>query len=642
MGVSFGVLGPVVASDDQGRGLDLRGPRHRAVLARLLIARGRVVPMTAIVDDLWVSPPERAAGAVQTFVGALRRGLEPARPPRTPSRMLVTEGGGYALRLGPADSVDAWEFEAAVGAQDPGKLRDALARWRGPAYADLIDAPWIEAERRRLDELRLTVLEDLAEAELATGRAEEVIPGLDAHVTAHPWREKGWRLLATALYRSERQVEALEVIRRARERLGTELGLDPGPRLGALERDILTHADDAATGLWAATAATYQQVAPSGSPLVLQSTVAVLGDLAVMGGTGLAASRQQRLATVDAAERLDDAELAATIIGSFDVPGIWPRSDDPEQAARVVAAARRVLLRLPSAAVSPRARLLATVALESRGTDDPDAVVSARDAVRLARDLGDPRVLALALSGSYMQCFERTGLAAERDSIGRELIDLSTRFGLTNFLVMGELVRMHARSALGRFEDAAGHAESLDALAARHGRPAITVFTTWFRAMRHDAEGHDLTGVEAGYRHAAESLHGAGMPGVENGALALALLGARLTRNADLPVLPRAAWGPYFPWVRPQLLVALGRRADALKALDAAPDPVHDNLAEAMWSLLGDAALALDDRRRAGQALDHLGPAAGEIAGAGSGMLCLWPVARTIERLKLELPRTRA
>ena len=116
------MLGPVTAWDDAGDAIALKGPRHRAVLARLIVARGRVVPG---------HPPGRrpvgrsaaggAVGAVRTFVAALRRALEPDRPPRTPARLLVTEGPGYALRAAP-DAVDAWRFE------QPSVRRGAAAR----------------------------------------------------------------------------------------------------------------------------------------------------------------------------------------------------------------------------------------------------------------------------------------------------------------------------------------------------------------------------------------------------------------------------------------------------------------------------------------------------------------------------------
>ncbi|MCW2889208.1 MAG: transcriptional regulator, family, partial [Streptosporangiaceae bacterium] len=100
--VVFGVLGPVAAWDGDGDAVALRGPRHRAVLARLIVARRRVVPVTRLVEDLWtVPPPGGAVGAVRTFVAALRRALEPERPPRAAARLLVTEGPGYALRAEP-------------------------------------------------------------------------------------------------------------------------------------------------------------------------------------------------------------------------------------------------------------------------------------------------------------------------------------------------------------------------------------------------------------------------------------------------------------------------------------------------------------------------------------------------------------
>ncbi|MCW3820216.1 helix-turn-helix domain-containing protein, partial [Micromonospora sp. DR5-3] len=115
MQVSFGVLGPVVAWDEAGAPIDVKGPKHRAVLALLIIARGRVVPVSRLVDDLWEDPPSGAVSAVRTFVAALRRALEPQRPPREPARLLVTEGPGYVLRAAP-EAVDAWRFEDEVAA----------------------------------------------------------------------------------------------------------------------------------------------------------------------------------------------------------------------------------------------------------------------------------------------------------------------------------------------------------------------------------------------------------------------------------------------------------------------------------------------------------------------------------------------
>lgn len=110
---AFGVLGPVVAWNESSHQIDLKGPRHRAVLARLVVARGRVVPVDVIVDDLWVDPPSGATSAIRTFVSALRRALEPDRAPRKKPKVIVTEGPGYAFHAAP-DAVDAWEFERLV------------------------------------------------------------------------------------------------------------------------------------------------------------------------------------------------------------------------------------------------------------------------------------------------------------------------------------------------------------------------------------------------------------------------------------------------------------------------------------------------------------------------------------------------
>ncbi|WP_422647568.1 BTAD domain-containing putative transcriptional regulator [Actinoalloteichus caeruleus] len=250
--VWFSVLGPLAAGNAGGP-LALPGPRHRAVLARLLVARGRVVPVDRLVDDLWDPAPAGAVGALRTFVSALRRVLEPDRPPRAPARLLVTSPPGYALRVDP-DAVDARRFEAAVA--DSGELLasgrpasalalldEALGWWRGPAYAGFEEYPWARAEINRLDESRLVAVERRAAALLAGGRGPEAVPDLEAQVVGHPWREEGWRLLALALYRGGRQGDALSALRRARRVLAEELGVDPGPELRRLEADVLAQAE---------------------------------------------------------------------------------------------------------------------------------------------------------------------------------------------------------------------------------------------------------------------------------------------------------------------------------------------------------------------------------------------------------------
>ncbi|MFD0538798.1 BTAD domain-containing putative transcriptional regulator [Actinomadura luteofluorescens] len=642
--VLFGVLGPVTAWDGSGNAIALKGPRHRAVLARLVVARGRVVPVSRIVDDLWADPPSDAVGAVRTFVAALRRVLEPDRAPRTPPRLLVTEGPGYALRAGP-DAVDAWRFERAVASDGPpaelaAALDEALGWWRGPAYAEFTDEPWARAEHSRLAELRLRAVERKAEARLAQGLAAEAIPDLDAHVTDHPWREDAWRLLALALYRTGRQGDALAVLQRARKLLVEELGLDPSPAMRRLEEDILRQADhleparDAASRVWAQAAEAYDRTVASGARVRLESTVGLLRSLALTGAGGLEAAREQRLAVITAAEELGDAELTARVIGAFDVPAIWTRSDDPRQAAGVVAAAERALARLPHGHGAARARLLATVALESRGTRGDRGREAARDAVRTARELDDPALLAFALNGAFMQAFDRAGLAPRRDGIGAELVDLAVRGDLSSYEVLGHLIRLQARSALGDFDGADRHAAAADGLAERHERPLVGVFTTWYRALRVAASGTaSFEEAEKAYQDAAARMQGCGMPGLESGLLPLALLCLRVQHRRPAQT-ELADWGPYLPWARPLVLLARGcAPGEAAAALRDVPEPPRDLLFEALWCLTAQAAIAVGDQAAMRRAHDELVPAAGELAGAQSGLLTLGPVSRHLDDL---------
>lgn len=644
MQVTYGVLGPVAAWDGAGEAVALKGPRHRAVLARLIVARRRVVPVARLVDDLWMDPPQDAIGAVRTFVAALRRALEPGRPPRTPARLLVTEGPGYALRAEPA-AVDAWRFEQAVtdAANLPpreaaDRLKEALGWWRGPAYAEFPDEAWARAERSRLGELRLHAVERRAAARLDLGRPADAVPDLDAHVAEHPWREDAWRLLALALYRTGRQGDALVVLRRARALLVEQLGVDPGPALRRLEADILgqaRHLDPepsraaggAAEQVWARATTAYDRTVASGARARLDSTVSLLRNLAVTGGGGLEAAREHRMAAVEAAEELGDAELTARVIGAYDVPAIWTRADDPRQAAQVVAAAERTLAALgPDAHPAARARLLATIALESRGTRSARGPQAARQAEEIARRLDDPGLLAFALNGQFMQSFHRTGLAADRDAIGAELVALSTRHGLATYEVLGHLIRLQARSALADFPGADGHAAAADLLAERHELPLAGVFTQWYAALRLAATGQ-TSAAEAAYREAAGRLDGSGMSGLERGLLPLALLSLGQGQDAGTD------WGPYEPWARPLVLLSQDRRGEAAEALRRIPDPPRDLLQEVMWCLAGRAATALEDRETMERAHAELVPAAGELAGAGSGLLTLGPVARHLDDL---------
>ncbi|MEV0624679.1 BTAD domain-containing putative transcriptional regulator [Nonomuraea wenchangensis] len=252
--VAFRVLGPVEAYEHDD-GLDLGGLRQRAVLARLLVARGQVVPVDTLLYDLWDDDAAKGAqSGLQVYISRLRRVLEPGRPRGGPNRLLVTVASGYALRVA-SDQVDALRFEQLVRAAgehleeaDPqsarGRLEKALGLWRGTPYSDFADQQWAEAEVNRLTELRLVARERHSDTGLRLGLHAETVPDLEALTTEHPLREEGWRLLALGLYRCGRQGDALAALRRARNILADELGIDPGPALRKLESDILAQSPE--------------------------------------------------------------------------------------------------------------------------------------------------------------------------------------------------------------------------------------------------------------------------------------------------------------------------------------------------------------------------------------------------------------
>ncbi|HZG93256.1 MAG TPA: BTAD domain-containing putative transcriptional regulator [Mycobacteriales bacterium] len=162
--------------------------------------------------------------------------------------MITRESRGYALRL-PADAIDVWRFErlvrdgASVVETAPGTaagtLQEALALWRGVPLLDYRDEPWALPHVARLTGLRTAALEHAFAARLESGEAAVLVPELQQLVDEDPLREERWRLLVLALYRANQQAAALSALRRAREVLADELGVDPGPALRSLEAEVL-------------------------------------------------------------------------------------------------------------------------------------------------------------------------------------------------------------------------------------------------------------------------------------------------------------------------------------------------------------------------------------------------------------------
>lgn len=241
------MLGPVEVVDE-GRPLALGGGKQRALLAVLVLNANRVVSTDRLIDALWGErTPSGAPHTLQVYVSQLRKALRVEGSPR--DAVLATQGPGYVLQV-QAEDVDLQRFERMVGegrralaAAEPIRaaqlLRDALALWRGSALADLAAESFAQPEIVRLEDLRLSAIEDRVQADLALGSHADVVPELQVLVVEHPLRERLRAQLMLALYRSGRQAEALEVYRDARALLADELGIDPSPELRRLERAIL-------------------------------------------------------------------------------------------------------------------------------------------------------------------------------------------------------------------------------------------------------------------------------------------------------------------------------------------------------------------------------------------------------------------
>ena len=231
------LLGPLEVRDGD-RVVALPRRQQRALLAALALRTGEVVPTDRLIEDLWGErPPASATGSLQNTVHALRKLLG--------RDVLVTQPPGYRLALD-RGSVDVYRFEAllaaarkADAAERARLLAEAEELWRGSALGDLRDEEFARLEAVRLEELRVTAVEERLDAELALGRHAALVGELDQLVGIHPLRERLRAQLMLALYRCGRQAEALEVYRAARLALADELGLDPSPELQELERRIL-------------------------------------------------------------------------------------------------------------------------------------------------------------------------------------------------------------------------------------------------------------------------------------------------------------------------------------------------------------------------------------------------------------------
>ncbi|WP_165372594.1 BTAD domain-containing putative transcriptional regulator [Nocardioides iriomotensis] len=257
----------VERADGDGAGpVDVGARKSRAVVAALALTPGRPVSADLLADLVWAGePPKAAHGTLHSYISGLRRALEPDRAARSAAAVLGTTDHGYVLHA-ERGAVDAHRFADAVRSAEralaplatqlatgrspawPSRaevtaavdvLDEALGLWAGEPYADLPDHPDVAAERARLHQLRASAEELRLLGLLALGEHASVLSATEAATALQPLRERLWALHALALTRAGRQADALASLRRIRELLADELGLDPGAELRDLERAIL-------------------------------------------------------------------------------------------------------------------------------------------------------------------------------------------------------------------------------------------------------------------------------------------------------------------------------------------------------------------------------------------------------------------
>jgi predicted ATPase/class 3 adenylate cyclase len=417
--MEFRILGPLEVLEGTQQ-VALGGRKRRAVLALLLLHPDEIVGSERMVDELWgETAPAGALKTLQVHISRLRKELPD---------VLVTRGHGYELQLEP-DQLDARRFErvvdearAELAGERPERalalLESGLALWRGPPLADLAYEPFAQAEIARLEDLRVAAEEQLIDAKLALGRHAEVIGQLERLVETHPYRERLRGQLMLALYRADRQADALQAYQDARGALVEELGIEPGERLRELEGAVLAQDPSLALVLPEAPAAPANEPVTAGLP----SGVVTFLLTDIEGSSGLweadhdamAASLELHDAIVAAGVEAGGGRVLKTKGEGDSTVSVFPRASD----ALACAAALRASL-----AAAPwygELDLRVRIAIHTGEAHERDGDYFGPALNRAARLRG------LASGGATLLSQATTEMVHDRVPAGMELVDLGT------------------------------------------------------------------------------------------------------------------------------------------------------------------------------------------------------------------------
>jgi len=246
---SFFVLGAMEIRN-RNHVVRVTGTMKQTLVAAFVAAHNELITVDTLAEELWgTTPPAKMENALQAQISRIRRMLGGIEPDRQDPR-LVTSVSGYRFSLAWTE-VDAMSFLHTVDVirsrprvdlfRDIADLRSALSLWRGPVFGGLTGGPLCQTTATRYTEARTTAHELLFDLELRVGNHARIVPELTELFAQNPMREQFCSLLMVALYRSGRQIEALEVYRQLRRRLADELGIEPSPILRRFEKAILDH-----------------------------------------------------------------------------------------------------------------------------------------------------------------------------------------------------------------------------------------------------------------------------------------------------------------------------------------------------------------------------------------------------------------